>query len=170
MAADGVIGGNLEDIGNSATRIDASGTKAIDTSQDTKTAADEVETAITQTMDGLIKRFGEIAEALNDDIKDAHKQLEGTAWTGKSQEAALAIKTDLQGQVGTIMTNATTAFTDERNAMVLRSQALVDSVTTEFNNVMVEVNTKFGDLATAARLTATNLATADETIKVGSVG
>jgi len=165
-----VIGGNLSEINDSADRLVKSGKAALDTSTNTSTAAGDVQEAITTTMDDLIKRFGAIGDELKADIKAAHAQLSGTNWTGKSQQAALEIKTDLERQVNKILTDATTSFTDERNAMVARSTQMVDAVNDQFNKIMVDVDDKYNALANASKQTATNLAQADETIKVGSVG
>ena len=54
--------------------------------------------------------------------------------------------------------------------MVARSTQMVDAVNDQFNKIMVDVDDKYNALANASKQTATNLAQADETIKVGSVG
>jgi len=165
-----VIGGNLSEISSTADRLVKSGQAALQTSASTSTAAQEVQDAITATMDDLIRRFVDIGDELKADIQAAHAQLSATTWTGKSQQAALDIKADLERQVNNILTTATSSFTDERNAMVARSTEMVNAVNDRFNAIMGEVDTKYNALADASKQTALNLAQADETIKVGSAG
>lgn len=161
-----VIGGNLAEIEAAATRMSKSGDAAITTGEQTKMAADNLETAITQAMSDLTKRFNDIGVELRADIAASHKQLQTTNWTGDSQKAAATIKADLEAKVGKVIDGAEESFRLEETAFKDRAGALVAGVEDQFKKVMVEVQTQYGDLAEASRRTAENLAQADATIQM----
>jgi hypothetical protein len=49
--------------------------------------------------------------------------------------------------------------------MLAHAQEFVSMVTTEFKGIMTDIETAYQDLASASKVSAENLATADETIK-----
>ena len=97
------IGGNLDALSGAATRLNASGDKAVATKASTETAALALNEAIETAMKDLISKFDGIAEELRTDIKEAHTQLSNADWQGASRENALQIKGDLLGQVNTVL-------------------------------------------------------------------
>lgn len=147
------IGGNLESISQVATRLDASGAKALDTGAQTDTAAEQLMVAIDESMSELLRRFGDVAAELTGDIGQSHSQLEGTEWQGTSRENAIAIKAELQSQVNRVLETATTSLNVERDAFHARAEALVLSVRQEFGAVMTNVDAEYRDLALASRTT-----------------
>lgn len=163
----GFIGGNLEDIEASAARLVDSGGMAVTTGTDTHAAALQLFDAIDQAMSSLVSRFEMLAETLTSDIAQSHATLAGSDWQGQSRENALAIKENLQGQVTRVLGDATTSLASEKSTFVARAQALVDSVQTDFQRVMNEVEVEYAGLADASRRTRDNLALADQTIMMG---
>ncbi len=162
-----IISGNLDQITESAKRLVQSADKALDTTKDSTNAGDELAVAIKTSTDALMTRFNQIALDLKEDIAASHRQLEATDWQGQSRDNAIAIKQELEGQVGTVLEQAATALGAEQTAFVDRAQALVDEISGSFGNVMNQVNERYGELATAADQMRTNLEAADQTIKVG---
>ncbi len=161
------IGGNLESIEQVATRLDASGTKALATSSASDSAAETLMVAVDDAMAELVRRFGEVASELTDDITQAHSQLEGTDWQGTSRENAIAIKADLQSQVNRVLGSATESLNAEKDAFHARAEALVAGVRQEFGAVMSNVDVEYRNLALASRKTRDNLMAADQTIRMG---
>lgn len=163
----GFIGGNLEDIEASAARLVNSGGLAATSGAETHTAAVQLFEAIDQAMNGLVSRFETIAETLSGDIAQSHATLAGSDWQGQSRENALLIKESLQGQVARVLGDATAALVSEKATFVARAQALADSVQTDFQRLMNEVEVEYSSLADASRRTRDNLAIADQTIMMG---
>jgi len=161
------IGGNLEDIEVSAARLMDSGELAVVSGTDTHAAALQLFDAIDQAMGTLVSRFETIAETLSGDIAQSHATLAGSDWQGQSRENALAMKENLQGQVTRVLGEATTGLATEKATFVARAQALVDSVQTEFQRVMHDVDAQYSSLAAASRRTRDNLELADQTIMMG---
>lgn len=158
------IGGNLADIETSAQRLVDSGAMAVTTGTETQRAAVALSEAIERAMGDLVTAFEGVAATLTDDISQSHNRLVGTDWQGASRENAIAIKESLQGQVGTVITTATTNMNNEKTAFIARANDLVAHVETEFQRVMGDVELQYTELATASRTTAENLALADQTI------
>jgi len=167
MSGQAFIGGNLEAIGASATRLEQSGAAAMESGNSTGTAAAALETAITEAMDRLIRTFEQIAGDLELDIAASHEQLETTDWQGASRDNALAIKTQLEGQVKTVLGTATSNLTAEQTAFNTRGRELVESINGEFKDVMARVDEEYAGLAAASRKTRDNLMAADATITMG---
>ena len=166
MVAGGYIGGNLQSIADSASRLDASAAMAVTTATRTKGAADALEAAVTAALNDLVRSFGSIADGMNDEISSSHRSLLGADWQGASRDNALVIKEQLQGQVQGVLHSATDRLEAERNAFVTRASALVASVETDFKRVMHEVDSEYSNLARASRKTMDNLAAADQTISM----
>ncbi len=163
----GFIGGNLEDIEASAARLIDSGEVAVTTGADTHAAALQLFDAIDEAMGNLVSRFEMLADTLATDIAQSHAVLAGSDWRGQSRENALAIKENLQGQVTRVLGDATSSLATEKATFVSRAQVLVDSVQTDFQRVMNEVEIEYSTLADASRRTRENLAIADQTILMG---
>ena len=161
------IGGNLDAMSQAATRLTASGDKAIATTASTETAAVALNEAIETAMGELIRKFNDIAEELRIDINEAHTQLSNADWQGASRENALQIKSDLLGQVNTVLTNATGSLEAEQSAFVGRATDLLAQVKTEFGGVMTQVQGQYAALADASEKTRANLEAADQTIRMG---
>lgn len=160
------IGGNLTDIETSAARMAQSGSMAVSSGSDTRAAAVALSEAVDDAMTALMSRFEAIADSLSADIAQSHSVLAGSDWQGQSRENALAIKEQLQGQVNGVLATATTNLSGEKAAFVARAHALVDSVQTDFQRVMVEIDTEYSALAAASRRTRENLEIADQTIRM----
>lgn len=167
MAGAAFIGGNLQAIEDSARKLVTTGQDAVASGDHTKTAADELESAVSTSTDALLQRFQTIAGELEQAINAAHQQLEGTDWQGQSREAALEIKASLKTQVGKVLSTASDTISSEKTAFVSRAGQLVSHVETQFKGVMRSVDEEYGKLAQAARDTKANLEAADQTIKVG---
>ncbi len=163
----GFIGGNLEDIEASAVRLASSGGLAATTGAETHTAAIQLFEAIDNAMNGLVLRFETIADTLTGDIAQSHATLAASDWHGQSRENALVIKESLQAQVTRVLADATVGLEAEKATYVARAQALVDSVQTDFQRLMNEVEVEYSGLAAASRRTRDNLAFADQTIMTG---
>lgn len=161
------IGGNLADIETSAARLTQSGSAALTSGADTSSAAVVLSEVIDEAMNALVARFETIAETLSGDIAQSHSVLVSSDWQGRSRENALAIKEQLQGQVNGVLATATTNLAAEKAAFTSRAQALVDSVHTDFQRVMVEIEAEYSALAAASRRTRENLEMADQTIRMG---
>jgi len=167
MSGQAFIGGNLQSIEESAGRLDQSGAAAITSGDTTATAAGELNDAITEAMDRLIRTFETIAGDLETDISASHGQLVRTDWQGASRDNAVAIKEQLQSQVKEVMGSATSNLTAERNAFTTRAGELLDSINGEFKTVMRRVDEEYAGLAAASRKTRDNLMAADATIMMG---
>lgn len=161
------IGGNLDAIAQSADRIDTSAALAVTTGTETSSAAEMLQTAVNEAMGDLMKKFDLIAGELSKDINATHTQLVSADWKGASRDNAVAIKEQLQGQVNTVLGNATTNLGLERDAFNTRAGAIVDSVNQEFKSVMSQIDVEYTNLAQASRQTRENLLAADATIKMG---
>jgi CelD/BcsL family acetyltransferase involved in cellulose biosynthesis len=102
-----VVGGNLADIDSNVTKLEATGASAEAsggrTSQEAGLLAEAIETATAN----LITRFQQIAADLDQDIRAAATKLETSEWEGHSKRRAVEIKGELQGQVNTVMVQAT---------------------------------------------------------------
>ncbi|MFT7476689.1 MAG: hypothetical protein ACI81L_003649 [Verrucomicrobiales bacterium] len=167
MGGGAFIGGNLQSISESASRLDASGAMAITTATRTKGAADSLEAAVTAALNDLVRSFGSIADGMSEEIASSHRSLVGADWQGASRDNAVAIKEHLQGQVRSVLGSATDRLEAERNAFVARASELVASVETDFKRVMHDVDAEYSNLARASRRTMENLAAADQTIAIG---
>jgi len=167
MSTAAFIGGNLDAISSSADTLDQTGADAVRSGADTKTAADELAGAITESTDLLVRRFHDIAEELRQRIGSAHAQLESTDWQGQSKDAAVQIKANLQSQVDKVLGTATGNLEGEKTAFINRANELVGHVETEFKNVMNQVNDEYAKLSKAARDTRANFELADQTIRMG---
>ena len=165
--ASSFIGGNLDSIAQVATRLDASGAKALETSGATDTAAQTLTGAVDDAMKQLVSRFSDIAAELNADILQSHNELSNSDRQGTSRDNAVQIKADLQTQVSGVLESATTSLNQERDAFNLRAQALLDNVQQEFGKVMTNVDAEYQNLAGASRQTRENLLAADQTIRLG---
>lgn len=161
------IGGNLEAITESAARMDDSATKAMGTVDLTASAAGTLSSAVETAMTDLLKTFGQIGSDLSDDINRTHTTLVNADWQGSSRENAVIIKERLQTQVNEVIAAANQNLNDEKTAFNNRSQAIIESVNTEFKQVMTNVNTEYASLAKASRDTRANLEAADGTIRMG---
>ena len=164
MSEQSFIGGNLQAIEDAAARLVESGTVAVATGTETKSAADQLEIAIASAMDDLLRRFEQIAATLTDDVTASHQQLVGSDWRGASRDNAVQIKEHLQGQINTVLGTATSNLGTEKSMFLNRAAALVSNVETEFNRVMHEIDGEYTSLANASRRTMENLAAADQTI------
>lgn len=160
------IGGNLDDIETSAARMVDSGATAVAAGSDTHNATVVLASAIDEAMTTLLARFEAIAETLRGDIARSHAVLGSSDWHGQSRENALALKEALQGQVNTVLGTAATNLNAEKTMFISRSQGLVESVQSEFQRVMAEVDAEYTTLAAASRRTRDNLALADQTIAI----
>lgn len=160
------IGGNLSDIEASAARLAESGSMAVASGTDTRAAAVALSEAVDDAMTALVTRFEAIAESLSADIAQSHSVLVGSDWQGQSRENALAIKEQLQGQVNGVLGTATTNLAGEKAAFISRANVLVESVQSDFQRVMVEIDNEYNALAAASRRTRENLEMADQTIRM----
>lgn len=166
MSGATIIGGDLTSITESAKRVRESGTAAMNSHTQTDKAALELQTEINGAMDTLLTKFRATEEELRGDLDTSFKQLDSAEWKGASRDNAVQIKADMDTQIGTVLTQAETALEAEKKAFGDRATALLESVNNEFRNVMLDVQTKMGDLASAAELTGQNLSEADSTIKM----
>lgn len=159
-----IVGGNLADIDSNVTKLEATGATAETSGKDTAGAATVLAEAIEGATAELLRRFEEIASTLDEEIRAAATKLETSEWEGHSKRRAVEIKGELQGQVNSVMGQATQALNDEKAAFTARANNLVDDVNTQFQGVMTRVQAEYTDLAAAARRTRENFATADQTI------
>lgn len=160
------IGGNLASIESAAARLVDSGAEAVSTGERTKEAAVELNEAVEAAMASLLSRFEGVSSELTNDISAAHRQLEDSDWQGASRDNALAIKTDLESQVRTVLEQATVSLQEEQRLFTMRSSALVTGIQDQFVSVMANVNDEYDRLATASRTTLQNLEAADQTIRM----
>lgn len=167
MSGATIIGGDLTSITESAKRVRASGEAAMASHAQTDKAAVELQTEINGAMDTLLVKFRATEQDLRGDLETSFKQLDSAEWKGASRDNALQIKAEMDKQIGTVLAQAETALEAEKTAFGDRATALLDSVNTEFRNVMLDAQTKLGHLADAADLTGQNLSEADNTIKMG---
>ncbi len=161
------IGGNLHDIEASATRMSQTGAAAVASGSETHSAAVVLAASIDDAMRTMVTHFERIADGLATEIQQSHNTLVATDWHGQSRENAVAIKDELLGQVSTILATATGSLSAEKAAFVSRADALVESVQTDFQRTMNDVEARYGALAAASRRTADNLALADQTLTFG---
>lgn len=161
------IGGNLQDIESSAARLVDSGAMAVATGADTHGAAVVLADAVDQAMTQLVSRFEGIAESLSAEITQSHAVLAGSDWQGQSRENAIVMKEELLAQVNAVLGSATASLSSEKATFIARSQALVESVQSDFQRVMNDVDMRYAGLAEATRRTRENLELADQTIRVG---
>jgi len=159
-----IVGGNLADIDSNVTKLEATGATAEASGKDTAGAATVLAEAIEGATAELLRRFQEIAATLDEEIRAAATKLETSEWEGHSKRRAVEIKSELQGQVNSVMGQAESALHDEKVAFTARANTLVSDVNTQFQSVMNRVQTEYADLAGAARRTRENFATADQTI------
>ena len=108
------IGGNLESLGQVATRLHESGDKALQTTDGAHAAAQRLTEAIDGSMGELLTQFGNVAGDLSADISQAHEQLRAADWQGSSYENAVTIKGDLQAQVERVLADATANLEAEK--------------------------------------------------------
>lgn len=161
------IGGNLESLGQVATRLQESGNKALQTTDGAQAAAQRLTEAIEASMGELLNQFNTVASDLTADISQAHEQLRAADWQGASYENAVAIKGDLQSQVERVLADATASMEAEKVAFVGRAEALVERVQVQFGSVMTNVQGEYSALADASTRTMQNLEAADQTIRLG---
>lgn len=159
------IGGNLQDIEISAARLVDSGAMAVSSGADTHGAAIALAEAVDQAMSQLVARFEGIAESLSAEIAQSHAVLAGSNWQGQSRENAVVMKEELLTQVNAVLGSATASLSNEKATFIARSQALVDSVQSDFQRVMADVETQYSGLAEATLRTRENLELADQTIR-----
>ncbi len=162
-----IIGGNLNDIAASASRLDDSALMALQTQEQTKGAGGVLQDAVTDATQQLITQFQEIASSMVGDIEQSHRVLAGADWNGQSQRNAIAIKEQLKAEVGRVLDEATLAFQAEQRAFNGRAAELMAQIDGSFGQVMKQVDVQYRDLATAAKTMRDNLEAADQTIRMG---
>lgn len=165
MSAVGTIGGNLDDILAVADSYGGMQDETGQTTTDTAKHVDTLKTEVDRAMGELKTSFTATAQMLRDRIGEADKLLEGAAWTGNAKDQAELIRTSLMGSVNSVFDQAMANFSAEQEAFKARIEELHAHVTTEFGDVMNQVDASYVEFADAARLTAQNFSDADQTMR-----
>lgn len=162
-----LIGGNLEDISQTAARIRESGRAAASSTVGAAALAGELVASVESATQQMIVRFEGIAADLDAQIQGTTSALQAADWSGRSRESANEIQISLQSQVQSILERARAELEAEKGQFVTRSQGLLAAIESDFGAVMNDVDIRFGELASAAEQTRANLEEADRTISMG---
>ncbi len=158
------IGGNVSDINSTAGVMTDTGVAAVDAGSEATNFSNTMEGEVTDVTEVLSSRFIDLADGLRSAITAAKNRLAATDWEGSSQAAATDTEAALNSEVDNVLTNALDSVQEFKTFMMARATEFVSMVEGDFNTIMGNIDTAYGDLGTASETFARNLEEADRTI------
>jgi hypothetical protein len=159
------IGGNIPDMEGAAGVMVDTGTAATDTGTEATNVSTQMEAEVNDVTAMLSTHFNNLHTSLREALNRNRDRLNSTDWEGKSYDEALRAEADLNTQTDSFLQTAQEGVESFKTTMLTQAEAFVAAIESEYNTVMGNINTSYGDFAEATRTHADNLVNVDESFR-----